>query len=447
MIMGDEVSKSTSTHRPPFYQRMTLSPTQSVWLLVGLNVLLRCLGLVLMHPPQLFDFEWYYTHAVALVQHEGYKEGPLYTAYWPMGYPYFLSLLFRVIPASVTAGLIVNVLLSVGIVVFVYLLTLRMTSHRNVALFAALGYTVLPSQLMWNSILGSEELFTFLLLLSLFLYHRAEKDETKKASWIFLCFSGLVMGFACDVRPIPEFFPIALLIYERYIQKQSWRKSFTKVVVFTAALFLAVSPLTLRNWVVLHHFIFVSTNGGVVLWQGTHIDGGYFWSWNPTVNPLLLDGNNQILQSKTGTHLFFQHVIHHPFWTFFHGFLKWFYLYWMDNNVVSVTFSVATSAALRSMAPFMNWFSSSIYWLWMMVCILGFTKVSRLLGTQTWKAISLPLVYLIYNTGIFFFFPAWDRFRYPMMPLYAILLGVGILYLVRKAYPIDKRISPESADN
>ncbi|MCY0880324.1 MAG: hypothetical protein OWU84_15485, partial [Firmicutes bacterium] len=35
--------------------------------------------------------------------------------------------------------------------------------------------------------------------------------------------------------------------------------------------------------------------------------------------------------------------------------------------------------------------------------------------------------FLVYNTCFFFFFPAWDRFRYPLMPFFAVFVGVGLI--------------------
>jgi hypothetical protein len=179
----------------------------------------------------------------------------------------------------------------------------------------------------------------------------------------------------------------------------------------------------------LHHWVLISTNGGVNLWQGIHADGSYFWSWDRNVNPLLAAGSNEILENQIGVHAFIEHTLHHPFATIVHGLFKWFFLYWMDLNVVAVTFDVGTEPIMHRLAGFMAWFNTIVYWLWMGVCIVGATSgIKR--TVRSWRVIALPMTYVMYNTAIFFFFPAWDRFRYPMMPFYAVLFGIGLTSLM-----------------
>ncbi|WP_274434886.1 glycosyltransferase family 39 protein [Alicyclobacillus sp. ALC3] len=391
-------------------------------ILLVLNILIRGLWILYMHPPQFYDFEWYYTHAVSMLDGQGYRDGALYTAYWPIGYPFFLRLVFGLLGTkSVLVGLMTNALLSVAIVVLIYFTTLVTTSNRRVSFLAAVGYTLLPSQIEWNSVLGSEELFTFLVMLSLFLYLRSERGNW--ALWTVA--AGIVLGLSCDVRPIPLLFPAAILLYEIWVRRQNWRASVLKLVLFTTAMLVGVCPVTIRNAIAMHHFILVSTNGGVDLWQGTKADGWYFWSWNPKVNPLLAAGTNQVLEDQIGTHLFIQHVLHHPLWTVLHGFLKIYFLYWVDWNVVSVTVHVI----YHKLTGVAMWFDTITYWVWMLVVVFAVRK------RTPWRAIALPALFILYNTAAFFFFPAWDRFRYPLMPCFAILFGFGLQRIFEKYRP------------
>jgi len=397
-------------------------------ILITVNAVLRTLWLLFMHPPQALDFEWYYTHAVQMATGGGYRQGNRYTAYWPIGYPFFLSLLFRVTGPSVWHGLIANAMLSILIVVLIYFITLKLINRRDIALFASIGYTVLPSQIEWNAVLGSEELFTALLLLSLYVY-------VYKASfrWALTIVGGIILGLSCDVRPIPLLFPFVMGLYELWIRRQSLRQAISVMLLLFVGLAIGICPVTIRNAVALHHFILVSTNGGVNMWQGTHTDSAYFWSWNPKINPLLAAGTDQVLEGSIGTHVFIQHVIHHPIWTMIHGVLKWFFLYWVDWNVVSVTFQSFTKNPIEWLISGAMWFDTIAYWLWMSVCAMGVFKGIKLVA-NSWKAISLPIFYIAYNTAVFFFFPAWDRFRYPMMPLFAVLFGIGV-YAIRMGEP------------
>jgi hypothetical protein len=322
--------------------------------------------------------------------------------------------------SSVWVGWIANALLSTGIVLLVYLTTLKLTSHSKISFASALGYTMLPSQIEWNSVLGSEELFTFLLVLSLYIYLWTDGRRW----WASTFISGLVLGLACDVRPIPLLFPAFLLGYEVFVQKRPWLPSVKKIILFCLAVGFGVCPVTIRNWMALHHWVLISTNGGINLWQGTHSDGAYFWSWDRKVNPILAAGSDEILANQIGVHAFIEHALHHPFATIVHGLFKWFFLYWLDSNVVAVTFDVGTQAMMHRLAGFMACFNTAVYWLWMGVCMFGVASgIKR--TVRSWRVIALPMTYVMYNTAVFFFFPAWDRFRYPMMPFFAVLFGIG----------------------
>jgi hypothetical protein len=392
------------------------------WLtvLIAVNLVIRGLWLCFVHPPQLYDFQWYYTHAVQILHGQGYVWYGHYTAYWPMGYPFFLAALFRLFGPSVEIGLIANALLSTGVAVLVYALTYTVVQSPRTAFVAALGYTLLPSHIEWNAVLGSEELYTFLLMLSLWVFSL----HAMRKRLLLVALSGAVLGIACMVRPIAMLFPIGVLVYERWIARQSWRQTVLVTEIFTVALVLGILPATVRNWMTMHHFILVSTNGGVDLWQGTKADGVYFWSWDPRVNPLLPYQQDDFLENKVGMHVALSYILHHPMSTIVHGFAKWFFLYWQDTNVVGVTFGQlrpAWSAGQLLAAEVCN---TLVYYVWMALAVFGLWVVAR--GkVQVRPVWWIPLLYVAYNTALFFFFPAWDRFRYPMMPCLAVLFGVG----------------------
>lgn len=390
-----------------------------LWLVI-INVILRTVWLSLMHPAQLYDFNWYFTHAVQIYQGQGFKIGPNFTAYWPIGYPYFLSLLFHLTGPTVLPGLVANASLSLGIVLMVYCIAKKVSGQTKVAFVAGVAYSLLPSQIEWNSVLGSEELYTFLLLLSLFIYLQATGQRWIR--WTLL--SGLILGLACTVRPIPLLFPAAVLVYEVWVMRRGWGRAFAQAVLFGVACLVGICPVTIRNAIALHHLVLVSTNGGVNLWQGTKANGSYFWSWNKYVNPLLAAGSNEILENSIGVHAFLHYVTQHPFVALLNGFKKVFFLYWVDWNVVGVTFQAISPPISRAGVLVAMWLDTAVYWLWMAVAALGLVRVFRR-GDGLWRRMALPLLYILYNSGLFLVFPAWDRFRYPLMPLFALFFAWG----------------------
>ena len=406
---------------------------RAIAILIAVNLVLRFAWISFMHPAQQADFAWYYARAVELAHNEGYNWMGHPTAYWPIGWPLFLSLIYRVTGPSVMVGLAVNVLLSTGIVCLIYVLTRVLFHDWRSAACAAMAYTLLPSEIVWNSVLGSEELFTLLLVLFFVLYVRGASDPPR---FRWLAFAGAMMGLACDVRPIPLAFPAFLFMYEWWIAKPSGTSPFirmgsraaralVRVLWVTVFMLLAILPVTLRNRIAMGHFVLVSTNGGTNLWQGVHVNGGYWWSYDPYVNPLV-QVTNEVAKNELGEHLAEQYILHHPWKTFLNGWIKIFDLYKNDVNANWYTFRV--SVRFHPFLHAIDTFTTVAYWVLMVLSLLGIAYTwTKRRDARRWAA--LLLTFVVYYTCFFFFFPAWDRFRYPLMPLFSIFAGPACLWL------------------
>lgn len=397
-----------------------------VGLLIVINLVVRGLWVWYMHPVQTSDFAHYYHHAVQLYEGLGFLNYGHISAFWPIGYPMFLSLLFHLTGPSVIAGLIVQILLSTGTVVLIYLLALAIGARQWTAMAAAVGYTVLPTQIAWNSLLGTEELCMFLIILSLYLYIQFSRRHI-----VWLALSGISLGLACDVREVVAFYPAFLLIAELVLNRRDWRQILLRVIIFTVCMYLAVSPVTIRNAFAMHHFILVSLNGGQNLWQGLHTNGGYYWSNNPAVNPLLQAGSNEVLADRIGKTAFLHFVLQHPLRAVLNGFIKMFDLYRYDQTVYYF-FHVDditgwSGLPYQIICAVSTWF----YRLWMIPALVGLVSLfAKRVSVVTWRQAAIPLSYIIYNTCLMSVFPAWDRFRMPMMPEWAVFFGLGATVLV-----------------
>lgn len=391
-----------------------------IWDVLLLNLVVRFAWIWVMHPKQEADFLWYFDRATELAQNQGYNWMGHPTAYWPIGWPLFLSVIYRITGPSVVVGLVVNILLSTVIVGLVYATTMKLFNRRSYALAAAVLYSLLPSQIEWNAILGSEELFSALLILSVYLYI---SSETAQRWFVWIVAAGFILGFASDVRPIPLLFPVFVLAYEWFVKRRRLQVSFYRAASLALGMFLMILPVTIRNKITMHHFVLVSSNGGTNLFQGIHTNGGYWWSWSPYANPLL-HINNEIVKNEVGEHVALQYIEHHIPKTILNGFIKIFDLYKADVNSVWYTFRVEPN--LAHLVPRVDAVTTTGYFLFMMAVAigLGVVWVRQLPG---WKNAMMPFSFIVYNTCFFFFFPAWDRFRYPLMPLFAIFGGVGIV--------------------
>lgn len=288
-------------------------------------------------------------------------------------------------------------------------------------LAAALGYTLLPSQIQWNAVLGSEESFTFFLLLSFLIYLLADQQK-----WFWLtALAGILLGLACDIRPIPLLFPIVVLVYEWWPRRRPFLKALGRAATYAVFMMIAVLPVTIRNKIAMHHWILISTNGGVNLWQGMHTNSTYYWIWYP--NPLLKYGNsNEIMENKIGDRLFFHHLLTDPLNVLHMGVIKVFSLYKDDINANWYTFHAAHQYGA---AHLWNYLDTGLYGIFMLLALVGLVRVFRGFVVR-WQTLGLILGFILYYSAVFLVFPAWDRFRYPLMPLFAV--GLGIAFAARE---------------
>ena len=139
-----------------------------------------------------------------------------YVAMYPhiLGTASILSVLVRLFGPSVFAVTLLNVLLTSGICYLVWLLGKALLSERA-GYLAALLWAVTPCKLMLNSLVFSEPIYTFLILLFLLLFLRLEKSiENKPLPALCLAvLLGLLLAAVNLVRPIAAILLIAAALW------------------------------------------------------------------------------------------------------------------------------------------------------------------------------------------------------------------------------------------
>ena len=213
---------------------------------------------------QFADFAWYYGRATELAAGGGYADGGVPTAFWPVGWPGFLGLLFRLTGPSALAGQIANLCFAALVFVLTAKLGSALFRDKRVGNLAVLILTLCPNQIAYVPLLSTEIFFQALLLGSILLLMRQSIRATLLA--------GLVLGIATLTKTqtllIPAFvFGIMFLF-------QPSRAAFMRLLAHGCVLYivmlLVVAPWTYRNYVVLHAFVPVSTNGGWTLLTGNN---------------------------------------------------------------------------------------------------------------------------------------------------------------------------------
>ncbi|MGB2706256.1 MAG: glycosyltransferase family 39 protein [Candidatus Omnitrophota bacterium] len=156
---------------------------------------------------------------------------------YPPGQIYFLAFLFKIFSFSLTAGRIYTVLLSVGISLLVFYMTLMLTKRRLISLLSWFFVLVslaprlgaIPSPI-WPGV--------FLGLLTIYVYMRYL--ENPKYSYIIL--AGIIAGLAVLFRHDIGIFAIASVLGSLFIMAIRDKKAIGRAAVFSASAFVVITP-------------------------------------------------------------------------------------------------------------------------------------------------------------------------------------------------------------
>ena len=160
-----------------------------------------------------YDFSLFYSYATQYAK--GNFVGRDYISMFPhtFGYSFILSLIFRIFGTSVYAAQLFNVILGCGITALISFLGTRLFDVK-IGLLAALLYAVWPSQIFYTVLVSTEELFTLIMLLCIYLFISAMKKTDRM--FIRMGVISLICALMNGIRPfgillIAAFFIVLVL--------------------------------------------------------------------------------------------------------------------------------------------------------------------------------------------------------------------------------------------
>lgn len=190
----------------------------AVILAAGLILRLRVVNEMPMAPNS--DYKTYFEIAQLMNRNALIRDGVGYCDYVAMfphvfGYPKVLSMAFGLFGDSLRTALIFNLVMEMGCCVLVWRIG-RMAVGRLCGLISLALFAFLPSVILYSNFVASEPLFTFLLLLAVWLFARTLKDrDREKHSWLCaaeLVLLGFTLAFGAFVRPMAVILLIAVII-------------------------------------------------------------------------------------------------------------------------------------------------------------------------------------------------------------------------------------------
>jgi 4-amino-4-deoxy-L-arabinose transferase-like glycosyltransferase len=274
--------------------------------LFGLACAIRLLWVLLSPALLTSDASFYDQAGWQIATGKGYVINERPTAYWPVGYPAFLALVYLAAGHSPAYAQLIQVLLGAGTVVLAARLITRI--HGGRAGFTAGALLALsPNDSSYPALLVSETVFTALFIAAIYVILRAEGVRGYVAS-------GVLFGLAALVRPVVLLLPVWLGLWVAWRHRSTLRKGIVSALPYAvvfATMLLTLSPWAIRNWVALGYPVLVSTNGGINLYIGNNpgATGGYQPITTPSVRAVWGD---EVARERVATREAVTFIATHP---------------------------------------------------------------------------------------------------------------------------------------
>jgi len=234
---------------------------------IMIGLLLRAGWNLIVQVRPVSDYLWYFERATWLAAGSGYITGDgLPTAYFPVGYPAFLAVLFVVFGHSLMVVKAANIVLSTATIWVVARLSERMlvtgeSRRYRIVEVAAFLFALFPSQVLYTALVSDSVLFQFLLCTGTLAL------LTARTGWRRLAAGGAIFGLATLTRPYAIVVPGVLMACQR--RRGGFGVRVRRLILVYVAVVMVLIPWMLRNARSLGGLVPVSTNGGVNLLIGS----------------------------------------------------------------------------------------------------------------------------------------------------------------------------------
>jgi tetratricopeptide (TPR) repeat protein len=235
--------------------------------------------------PEELDPGFYYNWAKEiasghLVGKEPFVQSPLYA--------YLLGFFMMIVGGDVGRILFVQSLVGTGTVVLTYVLGRRLFGHWH-GMIAAAFIALYGPFVFFEGMVMKTFLSPFLTLLLLLLLDLArERSETTDAgpgALRMFGFAGAAYGLTTLDRDNYILMAPALAFVALWLGGGFRRRGLKAAAAFTLGTVLVIAPVTLRNWVVSHEFVLLTTGGGEVFFIGNNADANGLYVPPPFVRP------------------------------------------------------------------------------------------------------------------------------------------------------------------
>lgn len=401
------------------------------------------------------DFETYYKVAELLDKGTLITEGAGicdYISQFPhvFGFPYVLSVVFKIAGASVRAGLYLNTAASLISIILAYLIARKICGNTG-------GYITLvltafwPSQILFINQLASEYVFTCLFLLSVLIvvYMLNYPVEDGKISIVLLLdiSLGISIALAGAVRPMSIILLIALIICILPYGFKRSKKS--KAVLFKSFVFKGWAQvlIILISYMISSQIISASVSKAIDRQlPGTSVSFGYNFmvgmnieskgTWNEEdakfLNDRFLETGSSGEAHKASIDVALKRIRENPFGAANLA-LEKYALLWKNDDYAAFwnrlflgqqnNLTYERNSLINSITPWNN-----IYYL--MCVFFSFMAGILLWNKKKLGAEHILILFFIGTAILHMLLESQNRYHFNILPVFAILAAVGITHII-----------------
>ena len=332
-------------------------------------------------------------------------------------YPLFLASIFSVFGHNYLAVRLAQGVIGALMALVVFQIAQGVFDDRRIAVLSALLVSFHPVFIYYTGYIMTEMLFTFLLSLTILFFVRSLKSEVLKCSLL----TGLFLGLTTLCKPVTLFFPLFILGSLLLVRK-GWKQGVLGFLAVTVVMLSVLAPWTIRNYVVFHQFLPVTSSGIGLIWYGSAMAeaelGSEYVGLKASVreeSQALTEGLSGIEADRKLLNETLKGIAQDPFW----------YLRGVVLKMVRLWRYPVGLGFVSQQWPGAVWTLFAFEYVLMLLGGIGLWAWRR-----EWRRFLPLIMVLLYFTLIYGIIHAIPRYHIPVLPYVFILAMAGFVQLV-----------------
>jgi hypothetical protein len=221
-------------------------------IITAVGILLSVLWIIFVNSKPYSDFSYY--NNVANQVANGGQWGDTYTS---VGYSIALGFVYKIFGSSIMVAKIFNIVLTLVSYIVFYKILVRINISEGRRKLTYTLFVLFPCNIFFNSLLGTEILFTTIFLVITLIYF-----SDIKYKYVII---GVLTGLNAMIKPFFMVFFLAILLLE-VIEKRKFVLPLKNAVIILMLSLITIAPWCYRNTKLVGETTFISNNGGIVLY-------------------------------------------------------------------------------------------------------------------------------------------------------------------------------------